>query len=107
MEPSRERRQGYDVPIYGRPSDLIDVDLGKFSDALKGKSIRGRVDGKNLVPYFDRTQIEEGAMTQAPVIAWAADPVALFFLQVQGSGELRQPDGSTIVRAQGSMLPVH
>ena len=93
---SRERRKGYDVPIYGRPTDLIDVDLGKFSDALKGKSIRGRVEGKNLNPYYDRTQIENGAMTQAPIIAWAADPVALFFLQVQGSGELRQPDGSTI-----------
>jgi membrane-bound lytic murein transglycosylase A len=93
---SRDRRPGYDVPIYGRPSDLIDVDLGKFSDALKGKSIRGRVNGKALVPYYDRTQIESGAMTSAPVIAWAADPVALFFLQVQGSGVLRQPDGSTI-----------
>lgn len=91
---SRDRRRGYEVPIYGRPADLIDVDLGKFSDALKGKSIRGRVDGKNLVPYYDRTQIETGAMTQAPIIAWAADPVALFFLQVQGSGEVRQPDGS-------------
>ena len=93
---SRERRRGYEVPIYGRPNDLIDVDLGKFSETLKGKSIRGRVDGKALIPYYDRTQIELGAMTQAPVIAWAADPVALFFLQVQGSGVLRLPDGSSL-----------
>ncbi|MBN8815381.1 MAG: murein transglycosylase A [Sphingomonas sp.] len=92
---SRERRKGYDVPIYGRPTDLIDVDLGKFSDSLKGKSIRGRVDGRNFVPYYDRAQIESGAMTNAPIIGWAADPVALFFLQVQGSGDVRQPDGST------------
>ena len=93
---SRSRRGGYDVPVYGRPSDLVDVDLGQFSAALKGKSIRGRVQGKALVPYYDRTQIETGAMTTAPVIAWAADPVSLFFLQVQGSGVLRQPDGSTV-----------
>ncbi len=92
---SRDRRAGYDVPIYGRPTDLIDVDLGKFSDALKGKSIRGRVEGKSFVPYYDRAQIETGAMTNAPIIGWAADPVALFFLQVQGSGDVRQPDGST------------
>jgi membrane-bound lytic murein transglycosylase A len=92
---SRDRRAGYQVPIYGRPTDLIDVDLGKFSDALKGKSIRGRVEGKNFIPYYDRTQIETGAMTNAPIIGWAADPVALFFLQVQGSGDVRQPDGST------------
>lgn len=95
IQGSRERRPGYEVPIYGRPTDLIDVDLGKFSDALKGKSIRGRTDGRNFVPYFDRTQIETGAMTNAPIIGWAADPVALFFLQVQGSGDVRQPDGSS------------
>jgi membrane-bound lytic murein transglycosylase A len=95
IQGSRERRSGYDVPIYGRPTDLIDVDLGKFSDALKGKSIRGRVEGRNFVPYYDRAQIEAGAMTDAPIIGWAADPVALFFLQVQGSGDVRQPDGST------------
>ena len=94
IQGSRERRAGYDVPIYGRPTDLIDVDLGKFSDTLKGKSIRGRVEGKAFIPYYDRAQIETGAMTNAPIIGWAADPVALFFLQVQGSGDVRQPDGT-------------
>lgn len=94
---SRTRRGGYDVPVYGRPSDLVDVDLGKFSDALKGKSVRGRVDGTSLVPYYDRTTIEQGALDgRAPVIAWAADPVELFFLQIQGSGRLRLPDGGVM-----------
>jgi len=94
---SRERRRGYDTPIYGRPTDLVDVDLGQFSADLKGKKIRGRVDGTNFVPYFDRTAIEQGALAaRAPVIAWAADPVELFFLQIQGSGRLRLPDGSVM-----------
>src|SRR3546814_13303389 len=39
---SRTRQPGYDVPVYRRPADLVDVDLGLFSDALKGKNIRGR-----------------------------------------------------------------
>ncbi|SFP50973.1 membrane-bound lytic murein transglycosylase A [Sphingomonas rubra] len=96
---SLERRPGYEVPVYGRPTDLIDVDLGRFSDDLKGKKVRGRVDGSNLVPYFDRTQIEEGALARtAPVIAWAADPVEMFFLQIQGSGRLRLPDGGGVLR---------
>ncbi len=91
---SRERRRGYETPIYGRPSDLIDVDLGAFSGALQDKKIRGRVDGKAFVPYFDRTDIENGAIDKtAPIIAWAADPVEIFFLQIQGSGRLRLPDG--------------
>jgi len=92
---SRRHERGYDVPIYGRPKDLIDVDLGQFSDALKGKKIRGRVDGQSFVPYPDRAAIEAGAIDSvAPVIAWAADPAEVFFLQVQGSGLVRLPDGS-------------
>lgn len=94
---SRDQRKGYDVPIYGRPDDLIDVDLGLFSDSLKGKRIRGRVKGQAFVPYFDRGEIEDGAIRDhAPVIAWAADPVEMFFLQVQGSGRLRLADGGVM-----------
>lgn len=94
---SRDRRSGYDVPVYARPRDLIEVDLGAFSDTLKGKKIRGRVNGQNFVPYDDRTAIEQGTLEgRAPIIAWAADPVELFFLQIQGSGRLRQPDGSIV-----------
>ena len=91
---SRERRPGYEVPIYARPADLVDVDLGQFSAELKGKKIRGRVDGASFVPYFDRAAIEGGALNgRARVLGWAADPVAFFFLQIQGSGNVRLPDG--------------
>lgn len=91
---SRDRRSGYEVPIYARPRDLIDVDLGAFSTALKGKKVRGKVQGTNLVPYDDRTAIEEGSLEgRAPVLAWGADPVEVFFLQIQGSGRLRLPGG--------------
>ncbi|WP_370655237.1 murein transglycosylase A [Sphingomonas aurea] len=94
---SLDRAPGYEVPVYGRPSDLVDVDLGKFSDDLKGKTVRGRVQGKALVPYYDRTEIEGGAIARtAPVLAWAADPVEIFFLQIQGSGRLRLPDGNVL-----------
>ena len=94
---SRERRPGYDVPIYARPDDLVDVDLGRFSDELKGRKIRGRVEGTNFVPYPERARIEEGALEgRARVLAWAADPVEIFFLQIQGSGRLRLPDGSVM-----------
>lgn len=91
---ARTRQPGYDTPVYARPTDLIDVDLGLFSDALKGKRVRGRVQGSALVPYDDRTAIEQGSLDgRAPIIAWAADPIELFFLQIQGSGRLRLPDG--------------
>ena len=94
---SRIRASGYDVPIYKRPSDLIDVDLGQFSESLKGKKIRGRVKGQSFIPYADRTEIEEGGLAGRGLeIAWAADSIEFFFLQVQGSGRLRLPDGSVM-----------
>jgi membrane-bound lytic murein transglycosylase A len=91
---SRTKRPGYDIPIYRRPADLVDVDLGQFSDELKGKTIRGRVDGSKLVQYYDRAAIESGALEGRGLeIAYAADAAEFFFLQVQGSGRLRLPDG--------------
>nr|WP_317892095.1 murein transglycosylase A [uncultured Sphingomonas sp.] len=94
---SRRRERGYDVPVYAKPSDLVEVDLGLFSDAYKGKRIRGRVEGSSFVPYYDRTQIEKGALEGRGLeIGWAADPIEFFFLQVQGSGRLRLPDGSVM-----------
>ncbi len=94
---SRTKRAGYDIPIYRRPADLIDVDLGQFSDELKGRKIRGRVEGTNFVRYYDRTAIESGALDGRGLeIAWAADAAELFFLQIQGSGRLRLPDGGVM-----------
>ena len=94
---SRTQSAAYPVPVYGVPKDLIDVDLGRFSDALKGKKIRGRVEGTNLIPYFDRSAIEDGTLAGKGLeIAWAADAIEVFFLQVQGSGRLKLPDGSVM-----------
>ena len=91
---SRTKQPGYDVPIYRRPADLVDVDLGQFADDLKGRKIRGRVDGSNFVRYHDRTAIESGVLAGRGLeLAWAADAAEFFFLQVQGSGRLRLPDG--------------
>jgi membrane-bound lytic murein transglycosylase A len=94
---SRIKQPGYDVPIYKRPTDLIDVDLGAFNDDLKGKSVRGKVVGKNLVVYDDRASIEGGSLAgKGFELAYAADVIDFFFLQVQGSGRIKQPDGSII-----------
>ncbi|HEX7819921.1 MAG TPA: murein transglycosylase A [Sphingobium sp.] len=82
------------TPIYRRPDNLIDVDLGKFSDALKGKTIRGKVSGTNFIPYDERAEIIDGSLSGRGLeIAYANDPIELFFLEVQGSGRLRLPNG--------------
>lgn len=91
---SRTRTPAYTVPVYKRPTDLVEVDLGQFADDLKGRKIRGRVDKQALVPYPDRAAIDDGALADKGLeIAWAADSIEFFFLQIQGSGRLRLPDG--------------
>lgn len=94
---SLTRQPGYDVPLYRRPADLIDVPLGDFAPGLKGRTIRGRVQGTRLVPYATRADIAAGALVGRSLeLAWAADPFEAFFLEIQGSGRLRLPDGRII-----------
>ncbi|MEA3014873.1 MAG: rane-bound lytic murein transglycosylase [Sphingomonadales bacterium] len=89
---SRTRQAGYETPVYARPPDLLDA------NPRTGSGGRGRVDASgNYVRYHDRTAIEQGVLAGRGLeIAWAADPVDLFFLQIQGSGRLRLPDGSVM-----------
>ncbi len=91
---SRTRDGVYQTPLYGMPRDLLQADLGAFKPEWQGQKLTGRVEGSRFVPYPARAAIT-GAALDAPVLAWAADPVDAFFLQVQGSGVLRFPDGST------------
>ncbi len=97
IEGSQAPSLGYDVPIYGVPDDMVSADLGQFAPDLHGRTIRGRVQGGKLVPYPDRSQIEGGAIQgHAPVIGYTPDKIGFFFLQIQGSGRIRQPDGQVI-----------
>jgi membrane-bound lytic murein transglycosylase A len=97
IEGCRTPQAACTVPIYKRPADLIDVDLGQFSDDLKGKIIRGKVTGTKLVQYDDRAAIDNGALAGRGLeIAYALDPIEFFFLQIQGSGRLKLPDGGVM-----------
>jgi len=90
---SRTRHGKYQTPVYGLPPDLIRADLGAFIPKLKGEHISGKVQGGKLVPYADRAAIN-AAGVKAPVLFWADDPVAVFFLQIQGSGRVVLDDGT-------------
>lgn len=97
LEGSRERTDRFRYPVYGIPDDLIDVDLAGLYPELKGMRLRGRLEGRKLVPYYSRSEIDaDDDGFKAPVIAWVADPVELFFLQIQGSGQIRFGDEDRI-----------
>ncbi len=94
---SRTPSARYRFPVYGVPDDLLVLDLTEVYPDLKGMRLRGRLEGRRVVPYFDRGQIERGrAAVAGKEIAWVDDPVDLFFLQIQGSGRIALASGETI-----------
>jgi membrane-bound lytic murein transglycosylase A len=98
LEGSLERTGPYQYPIYGRPPDLLEIDLGAFKESLRGKRIIGRLVGHRVVPYFSRAQIDgQGALNGRGLeLLWLRDPVDLFFLHIQGSGQILLPNGRRI-----------
>ncbi|MEK6551566.1 MAG: MltA domain-containing protein, partial [Pseudomonadota bacterium] len=104
---SHARSARYRYPVYRPPSDLLIVDLGEVYPELSGKRLRGRLIGRRVVPYLSRAQIDAGnghvgAANVRPPLAgnellWVDDPVGLFFLQIQGSGRVRLPDGRIVM----------
>ena len=97
LDGSRTKSERYNVPLYGRPPDLVSVDLGTFREDLKGRRLAGRVEDGKLVPYADREEIEQGALAGRDLeLVWVDDPVDAFFLQIQGSGRVRLPEGGEL-----------
>jgi membrane-bound lytic murein transglycosylase A len=107
---SRTRSALNRFPIYGVPDDLLVVDLAAVVPDTRNVRLRGRVDGRRVVPYYSRAEIDARAPAlgdaradalRAPVIGWAADPVELFFMQIQGSGQLELESGERVRLAFG------
>ena len=94
----RTRQPGFDVPVYGLPTELVRARPGDAPAKADGTMPLGRYDAAGrFVPYYDRAAIEEGALAGRGLeIGWVADPIELFFLQVQGSGRLIAPDGAVL-----------
>jgi membrane-bound lytic murein transglycosylase A len=87
----------YTVPLYGPPADLLHIDLGRFNPALAGYAIYGRIEGGEFVPYYSRRDIDAGALAGRGLeLLWVDDPIDKFFLQIQGSGQVRLDDGSLV-----------
>jgi membrane-bound lytic murein transglycosylase A len=91
--PGDRRPNGpFAVPLYAKPSDLVTFD----PDTEQRLGVRyGRYQDGTPQPYFTRREIEEGALAGKGLeIAWLRSWADAFFMQVQGSGRVRLPDGS-------------
>jgi membrane-bound lytic murein transglycosylase A len=96
LKGSLVRSDRYRFPIYTRPRDLITINLSLFHKKFRGEKIIGRYTNQSVVPYYDRSEIETGGVLEdkAEVLAWAEDPVDVFFLQIQGSGKVQLENGN-------------
>ncbi len=94
---SRLRTPRYKYPLYGVPQDLLVIDLTSVYPDLKGKRLRGRIEGNRVVPYFARGEIDnEGPPLRGLEIAWVDDAVDAFFLHIQGSGQVEFENGERL-----------
>ncbi|HOG18287.1 MAG TPA: MltA domain-containing protein [Syntrophales bacterium] len=94
--PSRTERFRY--PLYRTPTDAVTVDLGRFNGRWRGERIVGRLEKKELVPYYSRDEIDRGGALagRGLELLWVDDPVDLFLLHVQGSGIVRMETGGAV-----------
>jgi len=87
----------YRIPLYRRPPDLIDLNLGLFRSSLKGERSAGYIVNGQLVPYPDRHAIDQGALAGKGLeLLWVDNPIDAFFLEIQGSGRVILDDGSIV-----------
>lgn len=96
LEASLKRTAAHRHPIYRRPPDMIDADLGDFDKKFAGEIIIARLDkAKRLVPYFDRDAIDghKRLSGRGLELAWFKEKFDVLDLHIQGSGILRLPSG--------------
>ena len=97
LKGSRVKTQRFRYPLYAAPDDLLQIDLGAAYPQLKDLRLRGRLQGKRIVPYYSRAEIDAGTGAfKGRELYWVENEVELFFLQIQGSGRIELADGAQI-----------
>ncbi len=97
LKGSRSKTTRFRYPLYVAPEDLLQIDLGEAYPQLKDLRLRGRLQGKRVVPYYSRAEIDSGtASLKGRELFWEDNAVELFFQQIQGSGRIELPDSSLV-----------
>lgn len=92
---SYQKDEKYKYPVYGRPADLVEINLHDFDDKLPQTRLVGRVENGKFVPYYKRREIENNGIN-APVLMWGDDLADIHFMQIQGSAVAKMTDGSKV-----------
>jgi membrane-bound lytic murein transglycosylase A len=98
VDGSRFPTREFTVPLYRRPPDLLAAGAtqpgGPFPNS--GRAFR-RASSGELVPYYDRGEIEDGALDgQHLEICWLRSATDALFIQIQGSARVKLEDGTML-----------
>lgn len=94
---SRERTARFSHPLYRRPPDLVAIDDSTRPAELDPAFAFARRTAEGLAEYFDRSEIEAGALSgQGLELAWLESAIDAFFAHIQGSARLLMPDGAAM-----------
>jgi membrane-bound lytic murein transglycosylase A len=97
LEGSRKREGKFQTPIHKRPADLVTLVAETDRGTVGNNLTHARQTKAGMLPFATRAEIDGGALEgQALELIYLADPVEVFFLQIQGSGRIRLTDGTTI-----------
>jgi membrane-bound lytic murein transglycosylase A len=97
LKGSRVASRAYAHPVFGPPEDMIVVELAELYPELKHMRLRGRLEGRKLVPYYSRAEWSPQESKRSPeALLWIDDPIDLFFMQIQGSGQVQLTDGTRV-----------
>ena len=99
---NRTKTERFKYPLYAVPDDLLTIDLGEAYPQLKGLRLRGRLQGKRVLPYYSsgeiysKTDATGANALKARELFWVDNEIELSFLHIQGSGRIELPDGTLV-----------
>src|SRR5208282_1099948 len=99
IEGSRVPTGEFTAPLYRRPPNLVVSGRRKLGDLFpsKGVKVGRRVGRRKISPYYDRAEIEDGALDGWHLeICWLRSQIDVLFAQIQGSARIRLEDGSIL-----------
>ena len=97
LQGSRKPSERYRFPLYTAPNELLVIDLGTVYPEIENMKLRGRLNGRNVVPFYSRAEIMNNPeILSGYEFLWVDDEVELFFLQIQGSGRIELENGEIL-----------
>jgi membrane-bound lytic murein transglycosylase A len=99
IDGSRVPTGEFTAPLYRRPPNLVVSGRRKLGDSFpsKGVKVGRRVGRRKIAPYYDRAEIEDGALDGWHLeICWLRSQIDVLFAQIQGSARIRLEDGSIL-----------